>query len=1194
MNSVPQGGSPMQGRTVVTLRMTPGWLLAAVLGLVLVGAALALWSHWSRWSAYLAAEAAEELAASEAAVRDQAVAGQRAAQDVAAAKAAIELDKRLHPEKYRPVEWRGVRELSEREQGMAFGGARGQQGLARAYSGTLWADLTWGDSDMTYEFGINPLRLTSASAGNMGSIIATCDTTSVMFGISSEGEPGGYSREVTEEEEAAIARWVSDWWSAGIGHEMGLCYVWHIRTWNGADPTGDVVCVASGWSATSPVMRVPGVWRGPDEMTVTWAIEADGGYRRAKVTEDPASGFSDLTDVRQRTGAGIWAAGTETEYDTQAAVTTVHRTLNVSTVGNPSSEQEFTTVSLALALEYNHAPDTNTTYGSISVNLGADEEPLDLSTLSMFIDNDNAKWHYHDPDSPPDSADIKWQTVISGAGNNTVGLQRGAAALSTDNKAFGTSATPRSLTVVPRLWKQNASADEAVAGVGYSRYTAADYSASAGHPFDLGLYRADGVTEADVSVAPSWTGYSYQETQWTFADPDEYEDIPADVWRVFSNLAGGLRCHLRADWCEANNEDVVFTNPDDNLDYPRDETDDYGNVTHYDLCNIPQPLTFHCLQGELEDPPWRDDWITWARQELNLDKPDGSNRPSQWTAAGAVSIAGEVWTIPAAGGTVSRTLATRRRNRITRMNAHLWTGSGDQQEVMHEWPLMTRANLAIGTTLDDPKWWDPLEPPWPGEAVGVDFEDATDWRMVSCVALSFDTVTQYTAADAIGNYQNVTLRLTYRTLSGQDYYYTSAGWNFGPEDGTFEATWSEQQTADIVGRLYASGPSAGTVKWDLAPDAGDAPLDLELVEKVEVIFGAVAGEQELTFDGWVTTPYDSSDTTTDREHRMRIAHRLKDYWGAGHWIDGMPNYEPTYLYTLDEERVEVGYKRIQDRQHDPDYQGEAQDIRYLKSLSAWVSEQQWAENLLEPTWQTATIEADLEDSDDNVLATAKWGDYDEFGFCLRVGTNADTMFPTVKVYCDCILQGGVRGIAKAHRKRQTDLASTAIELYYSDDNGTTLTLIDTTDTNAQGMYRIGAGREKTPRMYYVRCLATRQWYTFQEFVNAEEHWSAVDATAQEGQALDMMRHPFGSVPWTAWIGNDKLCVAETASGKVTAGTVQVIDTTGDYDACGIETDGGTIYVDARHRDSGAIYRWYNETHGQGTWTGPTLFAEVPA
>jgi hypothetical protein len=113
-----------------------------------------------------------------------------------------------------------------------------------------------------------------------------------------------------------------------------------------------------------------------------------------------------------------------------------------------------------------------------------------------------------------------------------------------------------------------------------------------------------------------------------------------------------------------------------------------------------------------------------------------------------------------------------------------------------------------------------------------------------------------------------------------------------------------------------------------------------------------------------------------------------------------------------------------------------------------------------------------------------WGDYDEDGFALHVGTDLDVFFPLHTVYCDVILQGGARGIAKTGGVRkvsETDL----VTLQYSDDGGTTLVDVATADTDAQGMFRIGAGREKTPRVYYLKAGPT---YYIGGFVNAEEVW----------------------------------------------------------------------------------------------------------
>jgi len=349
------------------------------------------------------------------------------------------------------------------------------------------------------------------------------------------------------------------------------------------------------------------------------------------------------------------------------------------------------------------------------------------------------------------------------------------------------------------------------------------------------------------------------------------------------------------------------------------------------------------------------------------------------------------------------------------------------------------------------------------------------------------------------------------------------------------------------------------------------------VEEVEIEFSAA---DTVTFSSWRTVPYsgDGSD-----EIRMRVAHLLKDYWGAGHWVDGMPDYEPTYLYPFDTERVEVGFKRIQDRQSDPETEN-PDDLRSLKSLARWVNEQQYGEVLLEPTYNTATVAAALTDADLDTLGTPYWGDYDEDGFGLHCGIDNDVWFGGHIIYCDVILQGGARGISKRKGQRQT-ARDAYVNLYYSDDGGTTKQAVSDADTDAQGMYRIGAGREKTPRTYY---LWTNQWFSLGSFVNAEEAWAVVEGSGPPiGDGPVMGIHPAG-YPVYAWMDTDSGEIRANAihTGVATEGSYVVIDDSGDYDRMVSTGHNGRVwYVIASRAADSVPCVWYSYDMG-ATWTGP--------
>lgn len=1105
-----------------------------VLWVLLAGAAFAVLALGAKVSQ---GREARELVALEQAAKADALADQ-AKWDAIAARAE---DMKAHPEKYRASFKKTIQPTEQ----VSMAWAKGEQTLATAYNGSLWANLLYDDKSA------NPtVPVQSVSTSALGGSVTL---SKVAYGEGVAGAIFALNGEDTEDLRTAVLAWLD----AAAAWDYFVVYSVAVAS----PTTQDVEYTVVGYH----IYEVPGddpiaTWEGPEELTVTWTIGLTGAYRKAQVTENIPSGQTYLRDVRQRTGTGHWFA----DADTVVTVAATVGSTNLSAQGNYGAGSE-TDLTEAMALgvtpyiSYNYAPEVGVDYGTVTLYAGSGTDvPINIDHWTFYkVSGGDGNWHWmgettsESYDPTPDAGDVIWRAFGSG---NTLHLQAGAA-YTTGGDAFSALLQCNNVDIYLALKKANGEP------WGETNQDYGSYDSSAGHPFEIGRYRASGVTAADVSMPPSNDPIEVREV-WTYGNGG----IPDDQWRYLTNILDGVTVRLRGAWCVANNEDVDFTDPST-----------MENVTPADGTDILQALTFHPLDGELDAPPWRDDWITWQRTERDLDVPPGAaSRPSAWTGSGGANVSGDTWTIPANGGTVERTLATRRRNRLIRMNAHLWTGSGDQQEVSDDWPLMTRANLAIETTGDDPKWWDPEAEPWSGEEVGVTYEDITDWRMFSCVRLH--------ATGATAN-QTVQLRLTYRTLSGYNPYYTGARWKYGPGDGEFEASWSSQQTATISATLNAS---TGYAVFDLAPDGGSDPYNLELVEKIEFIFAGSGTEDGLTFTAWETVPYSGAGTD---EITGRVAHLCaSDYWGVRCYVDGMPNYQPTYLYALDAERVEVGFKNQQDAQHNPDSEL-TDDLRSLKELARIVNEMQWGECLLEPTYQTATIADSLTDADSNVLAVPKCGDFDsanENGFCIHVGTDLDCFFPVHSVYCTCILQGGARGILKSNGVRQTN-ETDAVTLLYSDDNGTTKIAVQDRSTDAQGAFRVWSGREKTPRVYYLRINGTD--YPIGSFVNVEEVWSSLAGAIASagGWYLDMTRHPFGNVIWTAWISGNDIKVAETSTGKTTLATPVTVDSSGDYDTVAIETDGAVFYIDARNSTTHALYRWYSEDHGQ-TWTGPTAIA----
>jgi hypothetical protein len=1109
---------------------------------------------------------------------------ERSAQEEAAAKAASAARAaRLK----RGCSWSYTFTPSEKE--LRSMSARGTQGISTAISGNITLDIT----APIASYGVNPSQAIVSMPGGQ---------CSMYFVAQHPASPAPTDPDML----AAYTTWQGlRNPPAGWSNAIYFVTMWAIRARVPGEfptsPVEDIKYVCAGWQAYAPPGGKPPytwVWIGPTELNEDYSIGLGGAYRKAEITQSLPSGQSGLHHPCQRTGTAHYYAD---------ASTTTSATIGdcgVSSNYHMVAETQLT-MAVTIQIDYRQAAAVDTGYAWVTLNGGLNLTQISLSNLTFYKDTGASDWHWHgaaeDPSlAPPPDANVFWKTVPSG---NTITIYRepgGSGGVVSWTEAIGV----RTVRVVPRLWKQNKTGGSHTET--YQQYST--YDTSQGHPFDIGLYHhlVDGEreTDAQVSVAPIFSGYYEYTEVWTAGVA-----IPEDVWAKFHALGNGFWCNLRADWLTANNENVVFTNPLTTADVPRYDSE--TEIT-YPLTDIRVPCTFHDLIAPLADDPWTDDWITWARTELNLDKPDGTNRPSVWFPTSehvAIYYDTDRWVMDEPDAAVARRLATRRTWRMERFAAHLWTGlpGADKQEVNDEYPLLTRANYDAG--LDDPDWWtasNDWEPaasyelgridtyegvecsgscdqftqrffeqkfgvvfpsdwwkgdsgeqsanlpdevfwhlalegsPEPGDMLimdspwsdvghagichsvdgglvyiansnhgdndgdnlgyfdevsdigltisgwyryqtGVDYEDVTDWRQLSCIACQFAGATVDIP---------VSLNLTYKTLSGSNPHYTDAYYKFGAE-GEATAEWSSAKTATVEGVLSAA---TGYVIWDLGPDSGDEPLDLCRVTKVELVFGEAC---DLTFLGWQTTPYDAAHPVAEVAMRIACKHS-SDYFGARQHVDGMPNYKPDYLYTLDSERVEVGFKHTQDLQHSPNYTGDADDMRYIKSLARWYNEQIYGQLLGTPTLSQANIDRDLKDVNGVYLGTPIWGDYDEDGFCLHVGTNLDTFFPVTLIYCDYILQGGTRGISKGNGVRNVGVAD-AVTLYGSIDNGTTKTAIRSADTGYAGEFRVGSGLEKAPWKYWLDATALGP------FVNAEEVYSGTFIPGV-GQ-LHLARHP---------------------------------------------------------------------------------------
>jgi len=232
--------------------------------------------------------------------------------------------------------------------------------------------------------------------------------------------------------------------------------------------------------------------------------------------------------------------------------------------------------------------------------------PINIDHWTFYkVSGGDGNWHWmgetsdEDYDPTPDAEDVIWRAFGSG---NTLHLQAGAA-YTTGGDAFSALLQFNNVDIHLALKKANGET------WGETNQDYGSYDSSAGHPFEIGRYRASGVTAADVSMPPSHDPIKVREV-WTYA----HGGIPDDKkWRYLTNILDGVQVKLRKDWLVANDEDVPFTNPLT-----------MHTLSGESMIDILQALTFHPLDGELDAPPWRDDWITWQRTERDLDVPPGA------------------------------------------------------------------------------------------------------------------------------------------------------------------------------------------------------------------------------------------------------------------------------------------------------------------------------------------------------------------------------------------------------------------------------------------------------------------------------------------------------------------------------------------------------------------------------------------
>ena len=850
---------------------------------------------------------------------------------------------------------------------------------------------------------------------------------------------------------AAVMAW---WGSAGSGHTGGCFVCWAATAAIPGSSARQLKVNGYIWSPGPPVQTYS--WLGPTTWTVNWSFGATNLFTRSLVTSYAPGDYASILDVRQRSEVEQWCGNSGTTVTATCGSATATGNMGLGSGETDGLEPNRITLGLA----DNAEPATDTAYGTITLSSWFGGSP-DLSIYNnMYQASGHSGWYFAAngtnipaPNTPP-AVPSPYQFKVNASGGS-ISLVRGSA---------GTSG-PISWSGGPLISHVDFFLDlqkmQGEGSPGWSDYGEGD--TSQGHAFDINRtaqYHSDGTlqTSDETSVGPGTH-------QFSWINPND-NSIPYTLWSVLDSPTQ-LRVNLRQRWLQANGEDVPFTNP---------LTNDAATGDIRQAIAIP-PLPATSSSAN----PFVQDWLTVTRTELNLDLPDGANQPSPFAGVGDVTVSGTTWTLPAAGGTVSRQLANARRvNRLHRLGAGQWPNPVISAgppivacEISELWLYMTKANLPISVTGDDPNWWDPNATPHAGELPGILYEDITDWGGIGCMELSFTGATEDIP---------VSLNITYRYIASSSCQrYTSAGAKWSGDDA-WEVTLSSPQTYTVTS-VDGIDHTTGIAKFDLVPDSGAALPKLYLVDKVEFVFGVTTAAQTLNLTGWQTVPYDNA-------HQLnvlvqRVAHLyMSDYFGTRLSLDGGPNYCPAYCYNS--ERAEVGFKNIYPLLHDPD--SEATSIlTYLKQLSSLADEWSLVEHPIRPTWNQSNVNRDLSDPDSVVLATPMCGDFDsiaEQGFAIHVGaTNAST------IRTRTILQGGARGIAKSGGVRTVNAAD-AVTLLKSTDGGATTTTVGSFPTGNCGEWIAGPGQEKAPATYYLQ-TGTGRLSSIGSFVNEEIAWATV-------------------------------------------------------------------------------------------------------
>jgi len=309
-----------------------------------------------------------------------------------------------------------------------------------------------------------------------------------------------------------------------------------------------------------------------------------------------------------------------------------------------------------------------------------------------------------------------------------------------------------------------------------------------------------------VSEATPFTG-NLSLAQYSDSRLYDYE------WQVLSS--NNISVRVTEDYRDTNGEDVG-----------NDVTGGDAEALNDRLCALVMwPLT---ATNRIDDPWWLPGISLEHVPELDLNDTEGQVRRASWWLGGVgVDIDptdNDKWTVTAGAlaPAVSRSWRTRYWLRMERLQEKK---NDPEAEHNADWPIMLKANLPIGETLDDPDWW--IEP------------------TVS--------VTGAGTAGANGDYEE------YGSAGGQQQYRNGTTYvRYNRDESRWEIVYS--------GTVYYTCPTL-TGTWEVESGSSPAP-SVALIQSTEYGIGSMLLEDVYN---WANYSYLSLQMIAPRNGTIRVA-----------------------------------------------------------------------------------------------------------------------------------------------------------------------------------------------------------------------------------------------------------------------------------------------------------------------------------